>query len=450
MPRAHERIATGLAAGAVCCLAGAFAAGQTPEPSAEGDGLVHVSLTLNGQAISIAHPPDLSAADADHRALLAGTVGARAEIGTFEGHRALRIGSLAPDVEAIRAAYAAAAERAARAAAEEAEEGEEAEGAENARDAEAADAEDASARDAGAEGEETEEAESPGPALWLVRDAQGWQLEIHVAADEDAADADSGGQTADSQAAEVQAAEGGRVHVVPLSHREAGAAAPVLSASLHATAAEEGRLALRWGGHIWSADFRFDELPRPPRRPRVSGRGQAREAETDTSQIARSNMLSERNETALVLPDGARIAMVYWKGIAVEDEDYGALPETADGNVVRLIRAPALRLMSDVPLRFGATEVPIGNLAPGFAGLYGVWLRKAGDGWRFVFNNEPDSWGTQHDPAFDVAEIAADYSRTAGSFRPLGATVVPRGGDQARLVVHWGPHEWAADFAVAR
>ena len=421
MPRARGCIATGLAAAAVCCLAGAFAAGQTPEPSAEADGLVHVSLTLDGQAISIAHPPDLSTADADHGALLAGTVGARAEIGTFEGHRALRIGSLAPDVEAIRAAYAAAAERAARAAAEEAEEGEE-------------DQDDADGA------EEAEEDEPPDPALWLVRDAQGWQLEIHVAADED-----GGGE-----ATEGQTAEAGQVHVVPLSHREAGAAAPVLGASLHATAAEEGRLALRWGRHVWSADFRFDELPNPPRRPRVSGRGQAREAATDTSQIARSNMLSERNETALVLPDGARIAMVYWKGIDVEDEDYGALPDTADGDVVRLIRAPALRLMSDVPLRFGATEVPTGNLAPGFAGLYGVWLRKAGDGWRFVFNNEPDSWGTQHDPAFDVAETAADYSRTAGSFRPLGATLVPGDGDQARLVVHWGPHEWAADFTVVR
>ena len=191
-------------------------------------------------------------------------------------------------------------------------------------------------------------------------------------------------------------------------------------------------------------------MPRPPRRPRVSGRGQAREAETDTRQIARGNLLAERNETAVALPDGARIAMVYWKGIDVEDEDYGALPDTADGEVVRLIRAPALRLMSDVPLRFGPTEVPTGNLAPGFAGFYGVWLRKVGDAWRFVFNNEPDSWGTQHDPAFDAAEIAAAYSRTAGSFRPLGATIVPAGPDRGRLVVHWGPHEWSADFTIAR
>ncbi|MDE2905602.1 MAG: SUMF1/EgtB/PvdO family nonheme iron enzyme, partial [Acidobacteriota bacterium] len=38
----------------------------------------------------------------------------------------------------------------------------------------------------------------------------------------------------------------------------------------------------------------------------------------------------------------------------------------------------------------------------------------------------------------------------AGSFRPLGATLVPTGDDRGRLVVHWGPHEWAADFTVVR
>ena len=237
---------------------------------------------------------------------------------------------------------------------------------------------------------------------------------------------------------------------MPLQHREAAAAAPVFTASAHATAAETGRLELRWGRQAWSSDFRFDELPPPPRRPRVSGRGTARQAADDNTPTSRNNMLNERNETALVLPDGARISMLYWKGIDVEDEDYPRVADTPDGAVVELIRSPVLRLKSDVSLRFGEADVPTGNLAPGFAGAYGVWLRRAGSGWRFVFNHEPDSWGTQHDPDFDAGETPADYSRTAGAFRPLGATLVPTGDDRGRLVVHWGPHEWAADFTVAR
>ena len=235
---------------------------------------------------------------------------------------------------------------------------------------------------------------------------------------------------------------------MPLSHAEADAEAPAFTASLHATGAESGRLALGWGRHAWSADFRFEELPQTPRRARVSGRGTARLAEDSNDAIARANMLAERNETALVLPNGASVTVLYWKSIDVEDEDYPSLAAAEDGAVIEMIRAPVLRLKTDVALRFGETDIPTGNLAPGFAGAYGVWLRKAEDGWRFVFNHEPDSWGTQYDPEFDAGEIAVDYARTAGSFRPLGATLVPTGADRGRLVVHWGPHEWAADFTV--
>ena len=410
-------LAAGLASG-VTALTAAPAGAQTPPPSEEADGLVHASLVLEGQEIVVAFPPDLAANGPGYAELLAG---AAVRVGTFEGHRALRIGTLEADLEALAAERAAAAapvaaearRQAAAAAREEPAEGE------------SADQLDETAAEA-----VTEPAEPPDPELWIARDAEGWRLEIRTTGEADG--------------------EGGTVHVVPLQHREAAASAPVFAASVHATGAETGRLELRWGRQAWSSDFRFDELPPPPRRPRVSGRGTPRQAADDNSPTARNNMLNERNETALVLPDGARISMLYWKGIDVEDEDYPTLAETPDGAVVEMIRAPVLRLKSDVSLRFGDADVPTGNLAPGFAGAYGVWLHRAGAGWRFVFNHEPDSWGTQHDPAFDAAETPVEYSRAAGSFRPLGATLVPTGDDRGRLVVHWGPHEWAADFVVLR
>ena len=406
------RVRPALLAGGVACgltaLTAVHAGAQTPPPSMEADGLVHVSVALERQEISVAFPPDLRVDEPAYAELLAGT-GVR--IGTLDAHRALRLGTLEPDIEAIEAEIAA--QVAASAAAAEAEE---------------ADQDDAAGEDEGGdeEGAEEEEAVEPSdPDLWLVRNAEGWRLEIRPA-------------------------DSGDVRTVPLSHRETAAASPAFGASIHATGAETGRLALRWGRQAWSADFRFEELPPAPRRPRVSGRGTPREAEDSNDAIARGNMLNERNETALVLPDGARISLLYWKSIDVEDEDYPRLAATPDGGIVEMIRAPVLRLKSDVPLRFGDADVPTGNLAPGFAGAYGVWLRKAGAGWRFVFNHEPDSWGTQHDPDFDAAQTAVEYSRADGSFRPLGATLVPTGDDRGRLVVHWGPHEWAADFTVVR
>ena len=399
-----------LAAGIVYVLTAvtaAFAGAQTPPPTEDADGLVHASLVLEGQEIRVAFPPDMNASGPAYAELLAGTA---VRLGTFEGHRALRMGTLAPDLEALAAERAAAAARVAA-------EAQRAAGAQGPEEDGAAEESDETA---------PEPAEPPDPELWIARDAEGWRLEIRTAGD------------------------GGTVHVVPLHHTETAAASPVFTASAHATAAESGRLELRWGRQAWSSDFRFDELPPPPRRPRVSGRGTPRQAADDNSPTARNNMLNERNETAMVLPDGARISMLYWKGIDVEDEDYPRVADTPDGEVVGMIRAPVLRLKSDVPLRFGDADVPTGNLAPGFAGAYGVWLRRAGDGWQFVFNHEPDSWGTQHNPDFDAAETAVDYSRSAGSFRPLGATLVPTGPDEGRLVVHWGPHEWSADFIVVR
>ena len=397
-----------LAAGAAWCLTASVAGAQTPEPSHEADGLVHASLALEAQEIDVAFPPELRAGHHAYRWLLSDTVGSRVKVGTLDAHRALRLGTLEPDIEAIEAEIAAiVAARQAEAEAGEAEESDD--------EAEESDEE---------ADESDEEMEPADPDLWLVRDAAGWQLEVHPF-------------------------DGSDVRVVPLSHREAASESPTFAASLHATAAETGRMVLRWGRHAWSADFRLEELPETPRRARVSGRGSARQFEDSNEAVARGNMLAERNETAMVLPNGASIAMLYWKSIDIEDEDYPNVAGVQDGAVVGMIRSPVLRLKSDVPLRFGTTDIPTGNLAPGFAGAYGIWLRKAGDGWRFVFNHEPDSWGTQYDSSFDAGEIAVDYTRTAGSFRPLGATLVPTGPDRGRLVVHWGPHEWSADFAVS-
>ena len=389
------------------------AGAQAPEPSEEGDGLLHAILVLEAQSIDVALTPDLAADDAANRALLDGAAGARVRIGTIEGHRALRIGELAPDLEAIAAAFRAAA--AARAAAEES----------NAPGAE--DEADGSEADETGDAPEPEAEETP-PELWLAREPHGWRLEVVGYGDDD----------------------DGEIRAIPLSHRETALASPVLTASVAMTNTEEGQLALRWGNHAWSADFRFDELPAGPRREPVSGRGQAREASTDTTAFSRGVTLGERNESALILPGGERISLLYWKGIDVEDEDYSRFEETADGDVVELVRAAPVRIKSDVGLRFGETDLPTGNLAPGFAGAYAIWLRRSGDGWRLVFNNEPDSWGTRHDPEFDAVEIAVDYARGDRSFRPLGGTLAPTGADRGRLLVHWGPHEWTADFTIAR
>lgn len=364
-------------AGAAIACAAAVAGARALQPDAGGDGRMRVSLALDAQSIEVAHPPALSAADNAYAALLSGSVGSRAAIGTLTAGPTLRMGPIAYDAGAQPPAGAP---------------------------------------------------DMPPPgisyALSLARTADGWELQAH---------------------------SDGRTNAVPLAHREAGASAPAFRASLHATGTAAGRLRMRWGRHAWSTEFRFDALPPPQLQlPSSGGFGEALQRDSDTSATARLNRLAERNETAVTLPDGARIAVLYGKDLPVDGVDYPNLASTPDGAVVELVRAPAVRIRSDVALRFGQTDLPTANLAPGFAGLYGLWLKRAGGGWRLVFNDEPDSWGTQHDAAFDAAEVAVEYSRADGGFRPLGVTIVPHGAEGGRLVVHWGPHEWAADFAIVR
>ena len=95
------------AAGAAWCLTASVAGAQTPEPSHEADGLVHASLALEAQEIDVAFPPELRAGHHAYRWLLSATVGSRVKVGTLDAHRALRLGTLEPDIEAIEAEIAA-------------------------------------------------------------------------------------------------------------------------------------------------------------------------------------------------------------------------------------------------------------------------------------------------------------------------------------------------------
>lgn len=182
--------------------------------------------------------------------------------------------------------------------------------------------------------------------------------------------------------------------------------------------------------------------------PRVANDRESLEFDSDTSAGSRLLRLSERHETAVELPPGARVSVLVWQEQSVEHADFAALAALAEGEVVRLTEAAVLRLRSEAALRFGDVTVPTGNLSPGFPGSYGLWLKRGAGGWRLVFNHEADSWGTQHDPAFDAAEIDVAHSEDGLATRPLGAALLPVTARSGRLVIHWGAHDWAADFTV--
>ncbi len=301
-------------------------------------------------------------------------------------------------------------------------------------------------------------------AVWLTRAGEGWALELErVPAG--SADAEGAGEAA-ADAGDTGESAAAIVARVPLT-REAAEPQETLSAVLVPTSDDAGRLVLRWHDHRWTAKFDLLPLPSLTERaaapaakaaaaagedegdgPRVPTDTEQLTFDSDTSAAARFLTLDERNETAVVLPDESRIAVLVWQEQLVDGDDFAALAALGDGEVVRLTQGAVMRLRNEVPLRFGDTAIPTENLAPDFPGSYGLWLKRAGGGWRLVFNHEADSWGTQHDPAFDAAEVDLEHSENGLATRPLGAALVPVTAHAGRLVIHWGAHEWAADFTI--
>ena len=422
-----------LACGLVACLLVPVAAGaqQRGADSAPAD-VVRTELTLNLRPVAVSFEPGLDAMDPAHRELLAANgsaSGTRVRVGAIEAMPRLRVGSL--------------------------------------------------------DGSQPGGSESPNPAtatleLWLARTTGGWSLDLRAEPEADKDETEQGGE--DGREADTGTDSAGRdttvIGQVALV-REAAGMQEAFSAALVPTGESGGQLVLRWRDHRWRADFHFADPPEPDEDPeasepaeesdetgtadepdgdeaeeeedegpRVANERESLEFDTDTSAGSRFLRLAERHESAVDLPGDARLAVLFWQEQGVDLADFAAIESLADGEVLRLTRAAVLRLRNETPVRFGDVAISTGNLAPGFPGSYGLWLKRRGDGWRLVFNHEADSWGTQHDPTFDVAEIELVYSQDGLDTRPLGAALVPATTDTGRLVIHWGAHEWATDYTI--
>ena len=385
----------------VCVLLVGLAAGATTEqaPRAQptGDGLLRSELALAGRTAILAFPPDLRASDPAHKLLLSAPPPAsagRVRVGQIETTGSLRIGTV----------------------------------------------------DLG--GPAAPEPANQAPQvpvtvrhdLWLEGADEGWQLQVT-----DANDA--------------------LVGQVALARLGTTPGSPTLVASLVAEDIAVGRLVIRWGGYLAAADVQFiNPSGRRPQENRTPNETINRQHDEDTSALSRARLLAQRNETAMVLPKGPRLSISFQRtfargervdgnrtsrGLTVDGPDFARLATTPAGSVVMLAESPVPRLRTERSLRFGKTVVATGNQVVGFPGSYGLWLKRVGSGWRLVFNNEPDAWGSQHDPKFDAAEVDLSHSDGHAAARPFAIALMPGGADRGRLVLIWGPHEWTADFVVA-
>ncbi|MEO2196861.1 MAG: hypothetical protein ABGY72_12325 [bacterium] len=366
---------------------------QTEEP----DTLARTALALSARQINVSYDSTLQADDPASLAVLDAATSASAEIhlGRLEGNRALRIGPLGPEA-----------------------------------------------------GDDPPRS-GPDHELWLARSGSTWVLDARPILEEDDDEAESGTKNDDAEEPETEPLEPVQIPLTHLVRPDETSGTPLVT--LLPAGDDNGELGLLWGEHYWRADFEFVELAARPRPERTSNIGPATSLtrDSDTSARWRGARLGTRNETVVATPTGEAIQVYFPKELGTDHRDFAALESTADGEIVALSGSAVIRLRSEVSLRSGDTLIPTENLAPNYPGSYGLWLKAVGDGWRLVFNHEADSWGTQHDPAFDAVEI--DLTHVHGgptTDRPLQAYLVPRRPGEVGLVIHWGQHTWTADFTI--
>lgn len=119
----------------------------------------------------------------------------------------------------------------------------------------------------------------------------------------------------------------------------------------------------------------------------------------------------------------------------------------ADGTVLQYADSSAMKLKTNAGLQFGPANIRPGNVATGYAGLYGLWLKNTITGWRLVFTNQPDVWGTQFDAATVVVDVPLRYERSTTAADTFTARLDERPGG-GHLLIAWGPHQWTAEFVL--
>jgi len=150
--------------------------------------------------------------------------------------------------------------------------------------------------------------------------------------------------------------------------------------------------------------------------------------------------LAQRNPrgTSQLRLKGTEVSVEYGrpalKGRSVEQ----LLAQLKPGQVWRLGADKATGLSTSGDLTFGNTPIPKGD--------YSLFARREADqSWSLVFNKQHGQWGTQHDPAQDVAAVPLKESKApkVEEMVTIGLAKEGRGGV---LTVQWGEMKLSTNF----
>ena len=210
------------------------------------------------------------------------------------------------------------------------------------------------------------------------------------------------------------------------------------SARMHVKAAlADGKLTGNFGdeGGFFSAPFTGTRAAEAAGIVQVALQSGGDSAPPQQARRGRRGFGSSQAQLAL----GDKNVRVLFGSLKVDSPDRASFEKTADGAVFEYPGARCMKLFTDLDLAFGETKVAAENVAPDYPGVYGLWLKKAGDGWRLVFNEEGDVWGTMHDPAKDVVEVPLETTKLDAPKEELEVTLTAEG-DKAGAADRLGRH----------
>ena len=99
----------------------------------------------------------------------------------------------------------------------------------------------------------------------------------------------------------------------------------------------------------------------------------------------------------------------------------------------------ATRLITNQTLVFGDKELP--------AGTYSVWTIPSEKGWTMMFNSQPNVWGTEYNPAFDVLTVPMQSEQVPELVEELTIQVKPaRGGGVFNVI--WENTKASVSFLI--
>jgi hypothetical protein len=110
------------------------------------------------------------------------------------------------------------------------------------------------------------------------------------------------------------------------------------------------------------------------------------------------------------------------------------------GEVWRLGANAATQLITDHDLVIGDTTIP--------AGTYSLWLIPTASEWTLIINKQHGQWGTEYDPAQDLARIPVTVTALSEPVEQFTMGVTADGGSSGTLSMEWETTEGTVPFTV--